>query len=359
MTTHPFKSTLFDRGSRRTTEELPAISRPPDSGDGWAAASEPVGFSGACRATLTDWIQLVQFSRRDAVVKVEGHPGNEVTLWCRQGDIVDAVSDDRSGVEAVYQALAWEGGNVSIAFGPFEREHRIEVSTTSLLLEAACRRDSGVRPAVDPGHFAGIQPPATVEAAIDASVGTTAPGSARRPRRRSLALGLAGGVVILAMLTGAIWSWLVADRPPVLVEQAPGRGSWVGVDVQPLRDMARGDALDRAGAPVAGEASRGLPHPGWPSVERSEGDRGDRAIPDDLSAAVAASPVRQRKSQPTPASARRVAPANRRMSRPAPRGDRHDAPPAEGTKIRIIEARSPRVQLIEGDEGEPRIEGLE
>ncbi|HWA75318.1 MAG TPA: DUF4388 domain-containing protein [Polyangiaceae bacterium] len=107
---------------------------------------ESSGFSGTCENTsLSDWIQLVQMNRRDAVIGIKRHDGRKALLWCREGDIIDAWCDGIIGEEAVYQALGWDGGRVSVAFAPFERARRIDMTTSALLLRAAHRRDSGVR----------------------------------------------------------------------------------------------------------------------------------------------------------------------------------------------------------------------
>ncbi len=101
-------------------------------------------FSGTCETTLNDWIQLVQMGRRDAVVSVRTLDGREGTLWCREGDIVDADCDGVVGEPAVFRALAWHSGSVSVAFVPVTRHRLIQTATAGLLLEEAYRRDSGI-----------------------------------------------------------------------------------------------------------------------------------------------------------------------------------------------------------------------
>lgn len=101
-------------------------------------------FSGTCETTLNDWIQLVQMGRRDAVVSVRTFDGKEGTLWCREGDIVDAHCDGVVGEAAVFRALSWRGGRVSVVFVPVTRHRLIQTATAGLLLEEAYRRDSGV-----------------------------------------------------------------------------------------------------------------------------------------------------------------------------------------------------------------------
>src|SRR5581483_7198220 len=80
--------------------------------------SERGRFSGTCETTLNDWIQLVQMGRRDAVVSVRTFDGKEGTLWCREGDIIDAHCDGAAGEVAVFRALGWRGGRVTVAFVP-------------------------------------------------------------------------------------------------------------------------------------------------------------------------------------------------------------------------------------------------
>lgn len=101
-------------------------------------------FSGTCETTLNDWIQLVQMGRRDAVVSVRSFDGREGTLWCHEGDIVDADCDGVVGEPAVFRALAWHSGSVSVAFVPVTRHRLIQTATAGLLLEDAYRRDSGI-----------------------------------------------------------------------------------------------------------------------------------------------------------------------------------------------------------------------
>jgi hypothetical protein len=102
------------------------------------------GFTGTCSNTsLADWIQLVQMGRRDAVLRVRANGGREGLLWCQTGDIIDAACEGLVGKEAVYRALSWTGGEVSVDFRTFEHPRRIQGSTAGLLLESALRNDLG------------------------------------------------------------------------------------------------------------------------------------------------------------------------------------------------------------------------
>lgn len=128
----------------------------PSSGQRPAANYRPVssaerettdgGFSGTCdNMSLADWIQLVQMGRRDAIVGIRRHDGKKALLWCREGDIIDAWCDGTLGEDAVYRALTWSGGRVSVTFASFEHPRRIEMATSALLLNAAYHKDSVVR----------------------------------------------------------------------------------------------------------------------------------------------------------------------------------------------------------------------
>jgi len=145
MSTQKSKLSSSDDDAHPASGQRPALryrsepSFPENEGEG-------AGFSATCENTsLSDWIQLVQMNRRDAVIGIKRNDGKKALLWCRDGDIIDAWCDGVIGEDAVYRALTWEGGQVSVAFAPFEHERQIEIATPALLLRAAYRKDSGVR----------------------------------------------------------------------------------------------------------------------------------------------------------------------------------------------------------------------
>jgi hypothetical protein len=145
MSTHESKLSSDEREEQAQSGQRPAL-RYQLAPSGEAPDLDRTGFSGSCEnASLADWIQLVQMGRRDAIVRVRDHDGKEGLLWCRDGDVIDAMCDGLTGEDAVHRALAWEGGQVSVSFGSFERPRRIQVGTAGLLLRAAYKRDSGVR----------------------------------------------------------------------------------------------------------------------------------------------------------------------------------------------------------------------
>jgi len=105
------------------------------------------GFAGTYCTTLLDWIQMVQMGRRDAVLTVTSRDRGQAVVWFKTGDIIDAVCDGFSGKEAVYRIVAWQTGEVALAFDPVDRPRRIEASTSGLLLEALARKDEAERAA--------------------------------------------------------------------------------------------------------------------------------------------------------------------------------------------------------------------
>jgi hypothetical protein len=136
---HTHRSKVVSRTSSGMGE-TPALSHHPS--EEFLEESERAWFSGTGDNNLTDSIRLVQLGHQDAVVRVRTHEGHEGTLWCRQGDIIDAACDGLGGEDAVYRALSWQGGKVSVDFGLFSHERHIETPTSGLLLEAANREAS-------------------------------------------------------------------------------------------------------------------------------------------------------------------------------------------------------------------------
>lgn len=93
---------------------------------------------------LPDLLQTIQMGRKDGVISVTR--GNErSTLWCEQGDVVDAESGRLRGEAAVYRILNFEHGQVFADFRLEERPRRIELPGHALLFEAARHKDESAR----------------------------------------------------------------------------------------------------------------------------------------------------------------------------------------------------------------------
>jgi hypothetical protein len=308
-------------------------------------SEEDAGFSGTCENTsLSDWIQLVQMNRRDAVIGIKRHDGKKALLWCRDGDIIDAWCDGVIGEDAVYRALTWEGGQVSVAFAPFEHERQIEIATPALLLRAAYRKDSGVRelrpeahapsspapaPSLHESSEAAASSPATANSVVKASVPAPAPlaepaaatSPRRRIRKRAWLLGIALGLLPLLALTA---SWGVTPKTSVSLP-APAR------KMSTHADPSRAEVTPSAPAAVITAREEGpVPHSA-PTAARPPG------------------PVGKARWAPAPRQA--VAPPKAPL--PAATKPENKTTPNAQT----IGIRAPRVQII--DERESKIEVIE
>jgi Domain of unknown function (DUF4388) len=362
------RTSKSEHSSRRSTEEGAALDYLPGRDDERTRELERAGFSGTCETTLTDWIQLVQMARRDAVIRVITHDGSKVTLWCRGGDIIDAASDGLSGADAVYQALSWDGGRISVDFGAaFQRQRQIGVATTALLLEAAHRRDSGSYDVVEPRRLPDDQSATEAEDELtnpqtdpegDAAAGPLrlSDGGGRR-RSRSLlfggAIALLGGLVGLLLVLAPVKNTGLAARPPIEPHETPA----------PARRVAEASAHTSVavGERTAAEVVYFL-SPLPPSARQPASTQPSEAAP----AAVTPGPSR---SVEGPVRARRVARRATGSSGASPlakakataglRDGARERTPAE-PRVKILEGQLPRIQLVdELAPVEPRIEGIE
>lgn len=128
---------------------LPGAQLFPDMDVGEGSRAEQSGFAGTYCTTLLDWIQMVQLGRRDAVLTIRAGDGRQAILWFQSGDIIDASCEGLTGKDAVYRIVAWQNGEVSLAFLPVDQDRRIEASTSGLLLEALARKDEAEREGED------------------------------------------------------------------------------------------------------------------------------------------------------------------------------------------------------------------
>ena len=328
--------------------------------------TEHSGFSGTCETTLIDWIQLVQMGRRDAVISVRTHEGREGTLWCRDGDIIDADCDGALGEHGVFRALSWKGGRVSVEFGPVKKQRQIATATAGLLLRAAYRRDSGIHELgnfVDPAERSDAREAfdldndttEVVEASLFFSLARSAKSdhespyvqaSPARPGRRPLSLrfAIAGGFSVLVLFSALAWKWMYPAPSPSPVEPAVAAERSVPEEIAPapaappepalaapIPAAARATAVS-APAPVVRRPAP--PAPGASGLARHH--------------AVALALVR-RSAASSPALASAHLSEGARASSPS-RG-----------KVDLVrsvaEPRQPRVQIIEdGERPQPRIQ---
>lgn len=322
--------------------------------------SEQSGFCGTCETALVDWIQLVQLGHRDAVLRVRTHDGKQGTLWCRAGNIIDAACDGLVREEAVFQALSWPGGKVSVEFGNLHRRRRIQMDTTALLLEAAVRIDARNAAAEDADAAARA-------GASDDITAVASEGDAERPLRRSIfdappvpipikgggaaasspgiptsvgrgkqlawGAGAAAGVALVAWISFTTWTWILDERAPPAAQAQPSRPKEAGgTRVSP--------APARAAAPVSVAANEPAVDPPADLNELVIHRRSQRAH------------ARSTKATPPPAKvASASAAGSPRVAAPA------GAHPSAGVRVQIIDERRPNIQII--DERSPRVEMVE
>jgi hypothetical protein len=338
------------------------------------------GFSGSCETTLIDWIQLVQMGRRDAVVSVRTYDGREGTLWCRDGDIIDADCDGALGEDAVFRALSWKGGRVSVDFGAVKKQRQIATATAGLLLRAAYRRDSGIhelKDFVDPADRGDVQgtfdfgsdTTEVVEASLffarpmsDHESPHEAVLSARASRHPlSLRFAVAGGLSVLLAFSVLAWKWIYPAQPTSAVAAIPAAASGLARAVPPAPEPPE---APREATPSAVAARISTPAP-VPTMRKST-PAASAASNGALARHRAAAMVLARRSAATSSSG-----IGARLSDSA----RTSTPTSSRVRVEVIksaaEPRQPRVQIIEEarerpqpriqiiDDHKPRIEAVE
>jgi hypothetical protein len=357
MNTHRSKVTPGERGMSGASVPHPALEYLPDRIPA-AAELEQGGFAGTCDTSLTDWIQLVQMSRRDAVLSVRTHDGRECTLWCRQGDIIDAVCDGLDGAAAVYRALSWQGGKVSVEFRAFDHRRQIDTPTAGLLLEAAYLKDTGADDLADTGtdHVFSTEivpveppPPGTPVRTSVAALQSELPAQRqraewpkvlpllRRHRPLIVLLGGAGGLSVLMLLWGVVSKSTppVADRvfePPAIHDSPPP---------QPATHPQTGDGITVVALPRAPD-SLPVRKPNFTIEARGTLAR-HRA---------AGAPLKR-----SGGTWSRIASASIPGRSRGPTSFTMDTVKERAPRIQMIEERSPHIQII--DEPTPRIEVIQ
>lgn len=92
------------------------------------------------------FLQLVEMEQKTCTIRLdEKSGGKKGILFFREGDLLDARVNDLQGEAAAYEIFAWEQVNLSIQNGCALKEKRIHAEMQHLILEAARRKDEGIR----------------------------------------------------------------------------------------------------------------------------------------------------------------------------------------------------------------------
>ncbi len=112
------------------------------------------GFEGEVAGLgLTDIIQINARNRFSGSIRVQ-HGSQAGAIFFRDGDIVHAELGSKSGEEAFYDIVAWQGGRLSVETNVFAALRTIQKSCEHLLLDAHRvldeRRERGEAPVAAP-----------------------------------------------------------------------------------------------------------------------------------------------------------------------------------------------------------------
>jgi DNA-binding response OmpR family regulator len=109
---------------------------------------------------LVDLLQTFEVSRKSGIARVREARGKTLTIYFRDGKVVDAELTKLRGEEAVYRGLIWNSGTFEVEFRPIQNEDIIPTSTQGLLMEGMRRVDEW-------GRMLEQLPPLTTAFAVD------------------------------------------------------------------------------------------------------------------------------------------------------------------------------------------------
>jgi DNA-binding response OmpR family regulator len=109
------------------------------------------GFRGVQSKTLIDLIQLECLTQSSAILKITTAT-SDGRIWVQRGDIIDAVTGELTGKEALLEMLRWKSGNFEILPHDIPRPRTIFTNYENLLMETAQLLDESAMPVenVDP-----------------------------------------------------------------------------------------------------------------------------------------------------------------------------------------------------------------
>ena len=96
--------------------------------------------------SLTSFLQLLELDKKTCTLTVRSgrHQGN---MYFKNGDLLDADSDDLSGIDAAFEIVSWKNVEIVLANSCQITEPRISESLGFILLEGSRRQDERNMPA--------------------------------------------------------------------------------------------------------------------------------------------------------------------------------------------------------------------
>lgn len=90
---------------------------------------------------ILEYLQFILLTRKDTVVEVRSREGELSRIYCREGNIVHAVSGNTSGEDAFFRCMSLRGGSLSNSAWEDPGRETISKPGDFLLFESARRRD--------------------------------------------------------------------------------------------------------------------------------------------------------------------------------------------------------------------------
>ena len=90
--------------------------------------------------SLTSILQIIALDKKDAAVHVESGK-NRGTIYIAHGELIDAVAEGKTGLEAVYAICLWPEPSVRMEQLPGQCQRTVNTPLIRILLEISCQKD--------------------------------------------------------------------------------------------------------------------------------------------------------------------------------------------------------------------------
>lgn len=94
--------------------------------------------------TLASFLQLLALERMTCTVKVSSDEGSAF-LFFNDGELCDAATDTKDGLEACFEALSWPSSEIAVHSGCPKSRRTVTKSLEGILLEAAKKQDESTK----------------------------------------------------------------------------------------------------------------------------------------------------------------------------------------------------------------------